>query len=291
MMRDAAEQYAKALAFATQKHSGQFRIGGAPYITHPVAVARLLREDGFGQDYQIAALFHDLLEDTDATETEIAAYSNSEVLAAVVLLTKQKGYDMGEYVSKICANPMAKAVKSADRLHNLQSCLVVSQEFKRKYILETIDWYLNFSPEIHKAVKAVAQTLTQPMVELSFLYDPVKNKLTEGTTEREEKTMENEFSIERAMQAATVEALVALAHENGVMLPLENAEELYATLHAPMGELTAEALDAVSGGSAVSVPSCPKCRATQINILWKNNKIVYACSNLKCGFAWEPGKL
>ena len=54
-----------ALTLAAEKHNGQFRIGGQPYITHPVAVAQLVRDRGYGADYQIAALFHDLLEDTD----------------------------------------------------------------------------------------------------------------------------------------------------------------------------------------------------------------------------------
>lgn len=169
--------YSKALAFATQKHSGQLRIGGAPYITHPVAVAQLVRESGYGLDYQIAALFHDLLEDTDATKAEITALSNDAILEAVVLLTKHKGYNMQEYIKNICKSPMAKAVKAADRLHNLQSALVASEKFKRRYILESLDWYMDFSPEIPKAVKTLAQTLTLPIAELSLLYEPVKNRI------------------------------------------------------------------------------------------------------------------
>ena len=56
-----------AIEFASVKHEGQYRKGGAPYITHPVAVANILKEKGFNEDYQIAGIFHDLLEDTDAT--------------------------------------------------------------------------------------------------------------------------------------------------------------------------------------------------------------------------------
>jgi len=61
-----------ALQFATEKHAGQTRIGGEPYISHPVSVAKMLREEGYDEEYQIAGLFHDLLEDTDATYEEIA---------------------------------------------------------------------------------------------------------------------------------------------------------------------------------------------------------------------------
>ena len=168
------ERYEKALSFATQKHKGQYRVGGAEYITHPMAVAEIVREKGKNIDCQIAALFHDLLEDTDATESEIFKFGNEEILKAVKLLTKQKGYDMAEYVAGIRQNEMAFAVKAADRLHNLRCALVTDTEFKRKYIFETVDWYLDFSPEIPKAVKALAQSLDTPLAELPFLYEPIE---------------------------------------------------------------------------------------------------------------------
>ena len=168
------ERYERALQFATEKHKGQYRVGGAEYITHPMAVAEIVREHGKGIDYQIAALFHDLLEDTDAAESEILEYGNADILEAVKLLTKQKGYVMEEYVAGIRKNEIAFAVKGADRLHNLRSAFVCSTDFKRRYIFETIDWYLDFSPEIPKAVKELAQSLDKPIAELPFLYEPIE---------------------------------------------------------------------------------------------------------------------
>ena len=169
------ERYGKALAFATEKHRGQFRIGGAPYITHPMAVAELLRQQGYGTDYQIAGLFHDLLEDTDATEQEIGALGGQQVLRAVRLLTKHKGYRMEEYIAGIKADPMARAVKAADRLHNLRCAVDTDEDFKRRYILESVDWFLDFSPEIPEAVKALVRSLDTPLSELPFLYEPVES--------------------------------------------------------------------------------------------------------------------
>ena len=61
------EIYQKALEYAKKKHEGQFRIGGAPFIVHPIAVAEILRQDGKQVEYRVAAVFHDLLEDTDAS--------------------------------------------------------------------------------------------------------------------------------------------------------------------------------------------------------------------------------
>lgn len=85
-------RYENALAFAAKKHEGQFRIGGLPYITHPVCVAEIVKEKGGDTDAVITALFHDLLEDTDAAEEDILRLGNAEILHSVKLLTKQKNY-------------------------------------------------------------------------------------------------------------------------------------------------------------------------------------------------------
>ena len=170
-----SESLRLALEFAKAKHKGQKRIGGDDYITHPIAVAEIVKSQGLDESYQISALFHDLLEDTDATEEEILNFGNQDILEAVKLLTKKEGYNMAEYIGAIKQNPIAFAVKSADRLHNLQCAIVTDEDFKRKYILETVDWYLDFSAEIRKAVKRLAESLKTPMAELSFLYEPIES--------------------------------------------------------------------------------------------------------------------
>ena len=162
--------YEQALCFATQKHEGQTRQGGAPYITHPVAVAEMLKEQGYGVEYQITGLFHDLLEDTDATEQEIADIGGERVLSAVKLLTKAKGYDMAEYIRRIRADEIAFAVKTADRLHNLRCTIYASENFRRKYIEESRKWYMDFSEEIAKAVEALEKTLQGNNTERKSLF-------------------------------------------------------------------------------------------------------------------------
>ena len=169
---DDSESLQLALEFAKVKHKGQKRIGGDDYITHPIAVCEIVKSQGFDKNYQIAALFHDLLEDTDATQEEILKYGSPEILESVKLLTKEKGYDMSEYISAIKQNSIAFAVKAADRLHNLQCATVAGDEFKRKYIRETLEWYMDFSPEIQNAVKNLAESLETPMEELSLLCKP-----------------------------------------------------------------------------------------------------------------------
>ena len=152
-----------ALQFAARKHAGQKRLGGESYISHPVAVAQLLREGGYDEEYQIAGLFHDLLEDTDATDDEIVTYGNVQILEAVKLLTKKKDYVMSEYIAGIKNNKMAFVVKGADRLHNLQSAFCAGEDFKRKYILESLEWYMDFDKRIPEAIRQLEETMEEPL--------------------------------------------------------------------------------------------------------------------------------
>ena len=137
--------FEKAIEFIKQKHSGQKRKQGTPYYTHPVAVAELLKEKGFSVEYQIAGLFHDLLEDTDATIEEIINLSNKDVAEAVKLVTKIEGYIMKDYIENIKMNDMAKMVKLADRIHNLSESSSGTFEFQEKYIKETKDWFIDLA--------------------------------------------------------------------------------------------------------------------------------------------------
>jgi len=167
---DKKERIAASLEFAARMHEGQTRIGGEPYITHPVAVAKIVADWGFDLDFQITALFHDLLEDTCAARAEIERLGGTLVLKAVQLLTKEPGYTMEKYVTEIKENRIARTVKAADRLHNLRCAVDADVEFRKRYIRETVEWYMDLCPEIAEAAKQLAKSLPEPMEEFSFLY-------------------------------------------------------------------------------------------------------------------------
>ncbi len=159
MIENENERFEAALAFAKKKHSGQVRKGGGAAIIHPIAVEKTVRKKGGNIDCRIAALFHDLLEDTDASDSEIEAIGGARVLELVKLLTKKPGYIMSEYVGGILSDPDAKLIKAADRLHNLRSSLLADERFRLKYIKETEEWYMDFMPEIPPVVEALKRSL------------------------------------------------------------------------------------------------------------------------------------
>ncbi len=131
--------------FVKEKHTNQKRKHGTPYYTHPFAVAEKLKQKGFDENYQAVGLMHDLLEDTDATESEILQISSPELLKATILLTKMSGYDKSEYIERISKNDIAKNVKLADRIHNLEESIYVDKSFRTRYLKETYEWYIPLS--------------------------------------------------------------------------------------------------------------------------------------------------
>ena len=70
--------------------------------------------------------------------------------------------------------------------------MVADEDFKRLYVLESVDWYLGLSPEIPSAVKALAESMETPLAELPFLYEPAetwKIKAKSELTKQKEKSL------------------------------------------------------------------------------------------------------
>ncbi len=143
--------------FVKLKHADQKRIQGTPYYLHPFSVSLLLKEKGFDEKYQVIALCHDLLEDTDTTYEELSSLTSVEIANIVVLLTKEDNYDMSNYIERISLNEAAKTVKLADRLCNLKEVVLANKNFIDKYIKETKEWYIDlaFGTLFEKDIKEI----------------------------------------------------------------------------------------------------------------------------------------
>jgi GTP pyrophosphokinase len=135
------------LKFVEEKHKGQTRFDGSPYVEHPKRVAEILKKKGCKKNIQALGLMHDLLEDTDATMHEVyffLDYSPS-LLADLVALTKEERMDMVEYIHVIRKSHRSIDVKLADRIDNLNTAMDGSREFVKKYIAETYEYYVPLS--------------------------------------------------------------------------------------------------------------------------------------------------
>lgn len=145
--------FARALVFATEKHTGQTRRDGSPYIYHPIKVAELLKDAGYDLRYQMAGLLHDVLEDTDATEDEVRVFGE-DVLDAVKLVSRPDGMDEELYVEAILQNRMAAAVKTADKIHNMNDVITApDKEWAKRYVQKVKKYYVGkFSTALDEAI-------------------------------------------------------------------------------------------------------------------------------------------
>ena len=92
--------FTDALIFVANAHKGQTDIQGQEYIHHPVRIAYRLREKGYDINYQILALFHDILEDTPTTTSDLIAMGVPiDVIDALKLLTHKKNRPVIRHVS------------------------------------------------------------------------------------------------------------------------------------------------------------------------------------------------
>ena len=104
-----------ALKLCFEAHKNQTDKSGMPYVFHPIYLAEQMKDE----ETTIAALLHDVVEDTDYTIADLEQMGfSSAVLDALKLLTHNDGTPYMEYVAKIKDNPIAKAVKLADLEHN-----------------------------------------------------------------------------------------------------------------------------------------------------------------------------
>src|SRR5580693_7949621 len=133
----------RAYAVADHWHSGQVRKSGAPYITHPLAVAILLAEIGMDTTTLVAALLHDTVEDTGLTIGEVKAEFGAEVAVLVDGVTKLDGSRWGDHAEAETFRKMIVAasidlrvlvIKMADRVHNLRTLAAHPRREKRERI-------------------------------------------------------------------------------------------------------------------------------------------------------------
>ena len=145
------KQVKDAHAFASDIHKDQIRRTGHPYITHPSAVALILTEMKMDHETIMAALLHDVIEDSEINKSSLSkefGHAVSEIVDGVSKLSKifdSQAQAQAENFQKM-ALAMAKdirviLVKIADRLHNMRTIGVMSNEQRRRIAKETLDFY------------------------------------------------------------------------------------------------------------------------------------------------------
>jgi len=164
-----------AYRFSAAAHEGQNRMSGEPYITHPVAVAGILANLHLDVPTIIAALLHDVVEDTGITKQQVGDQFGKQVAELVDGLSKldkiefqsatqAQAENFRKMLLAMSQDVRVILVKLADRLHNMQTLEVMKPEKQRRIARETLDIYAPIANRL--GLNAIFQQLE----DLSFKY-------------------------------------------------------------------------------------------------------------------------
>ena len=214
---DECDQIMKAFTLADKAHEGQFRASGEPYIMHPLAVAEILAHLQIDHITLIAALLHDVVEDTEYTKEDIEKLFGAEVAFLVDGVTKLNQFQyetkedrqMENYRKMILA--MAKdvrvvVIKLGDRLHNMRALKHMRSDKQKRIAKETLEI---FAPLAHRLgifnVKWELEDLSFRYLEPDKYYDLV-DQMKQKRQAREDIVNDTMEQLTKALGEAGIKA-------------------------------------------------------------------------------------
>lgn len=180
----------KAYAMASKAHAGQIRFSGEPYIMHPVAVARILFDLGMDHESLIAALLHDVVEDTDITLQDIEETFGKDVANLVDGVTKlgkvptatweeRQAENIRKMLIAMSQDIRVIIIKLADRLHNMRTLEYMRPQKQIDKALETLEIY---APIAHRlGISSIKEQLEDLAIRYldQYGYEMIENLLKE----------------------------------------------------------------------------------------------------------------
>ncbi len=172
-----------AYHYSAEAHSGQYRISGEPYITHPVAVTELVADWKLDSQALIAALLHDVMEDTSVTKDELAerfGKVTAELVDGLSKLDKMEFRSQEEAQAEnfrkmllaMASDLRVILIKLADRLHNMRTLDCVRAAKRRRIASETLEIYAPIANRLG------LNGLFRELQELSFMHKhPLRYKV------------------------------------------------------------------------------------------------------------------
>ncbi|MCO5108402.1 MAG: bifunctional (p)ppGpp synthetase/guanosine-3',5'-bis(diphosphate) 3'-pyrophosphohydrolase [Burkholderiaceae bacterium] len=175
LSEDDLRRIREAYRFSDEAHLGQFRSSGEPYISHPIAVAEILCGWKLDADSLMAALLHDVIEDTTVAKQILIERFGPHVAELVDGLSKlervefaskeqQQAESFRKMLLAMARDVRVILIKLADRLHNMQTLDAVPLEKQHRIARETLDIYAPIASRLG------LHELFRELVDLSFKY-------------------------------------------------------------------------------------------------------------------------
>ena len=225
----------EAYEYADKLHEGQMRLSGEPYISHPVAVAKIVAELGLDTDSICAALLHDTVEDcADKTNLDIIAKMFGDDVAMLVdgltkIISVQVADKEEAHIENIRKMLLAMNkdirvifIKLCDRLHNMRTLSAKKEDRQRAIALETMYIY---APLAHRLG---IQRIKQELENISLYYLD-----TVGYQEVSEE-VNKKFGRSRDFINVAKDILAEKLTENGISFTLEGRVKSVYSLYRKM---------------------------------------------------------
>jgi GTP pyrophosphokinase len=213
------ERLRKAYLFAHSLHAGQLRKSGEPYIVHPIAVAEILSEYRLDETSLVAALLHDVVEDTHVSVQEVEKQFGPNVASIVDGLTKLAKVEFRSSQEKLAENfrkmivAMSRdirviVVKLADRLHNMRTLKALPLEKRQRIAEETSEIYTQLAGRlgIYK-IKAELEDLCLKELKPS-VYSNLVARVAQKRGEREKVINAAKEHLEKSLEEHNIKAKV-----------------------------------------------------------------------------------
>jgi GTP diphosphokinase / guanosine-3',5'-bis(diphosphate) 3'-diphosphatase len=169
------EHIRQALEFSSTAHQGQTRLSGDPYVSHPIAVARILAPLHLDAQAIMAALLHDVMEDTQTSKEELSEKFSKQVAELVDGLSKlnkiefetkedAQAENFRKMLLAMTRDVRVILIKLADRLHNMRTLGALARSKTKRIARETMEIYAPIANRLG------LNTIYQELEDLSFKY-------------------------------------------------------------------------------------------------------------------------
>lgn len=217
----------RAYQLGADAHKDQIRVSGEPYITHPLAVAKILAEMRLDKQTVIAAILHDVIEDTDIDKESLTQEFGKEVAQLVDGVSKLTQISFESKAEAQAANfrkmMMAMThdirvilIKLADRLHNMRTLSHLAPKKRYRIAKETLEIYAPIANRL--GMRAFRDELS----DLAFYrlyplrYQVLENSIRQARGNRKEILTQIEMAISGALKAAGIERFTVKGREKNL---------------------------------------------------------------------------
>jgi GTP pyrophosphokinase len=216
---DQIREVYRAYIFGAEAHEGQTRMSGEPYIYHPLAVAKTMAEMRMDHNSIMAAILHDVIEDTPTAKDQLEHEFGPEVAELVDGVSKlthlkfeSKAEAQAENFRKMMlamtSDLRVILVKLADRLHNMRTLGVMRPEKRRRIARETLEIYSPIAQRL--GMTSMRRELEQLGFEAMYpwRYKVLSEQVRKASGNRREPMLQIEASICNRMEEANIEARI-----------------------------------------------------------------------------------